>query len=46
MQGIDMPRARQGYAELETTMRTLFIPFDEARSQFYALIDTLEIPLE
>lgn len=37
-------RASAGYAELEQTTRAAFVPFDEALSMLYALVDELDIP--
>lgn len=39
-------RARSGYAELEHTTRSVFIPFDDALGELYALIDELDIPVD
>lgn len=38
-------RARSGYAELEQTTRSVFVPFDDALGELYALIDELDIPV-
>ena len=37
-------RAKQDYAELSQTTRTVFIPFDEALQSLYDFADTLPIP--
>lgn len=39
-------RANHGYAELEMTTRTLFVPFAAARVLLYDFVDTLAIPAE
>jgi len=41
-----MVRANRGYAELATTTRTLFIPFEEARVALYSFVDELDIPTD